>query len=933
MSDPSVAAPPPAAGRAEFLELVQSLDAIVWEMDARTWRFTFVSDRAERLLGYPVRRWYDEPTFWQDVLLDPEDRDWAVDFCVTATNEARDHEFLYRARHADGQVVWLKDLVRVVRDEAGGARLLRGVMIDVTKEQTAEARHGELAGILDAERAAQAALERSQADLRLALAAGRMGTWEWDIAGGIVHWSPEEEGLYGLTPGSFEGTAEAYMRRVHPDDRAEAWRLAEEALARRDEAHHVLHRVIRPDGAVRWLESHGRFVYDADGRPLRLVGVSADVTDRVHYHRLQDRQDEMLAAVDVGAWYCDLPFDELQWDRKVKEHFWLAPDARVTIETFYERIHPEDRDRTRRAIERSIAERTPYDIEYRTVAADDAPEPGAVRWVRAIGYTGYDRAGNPARFDGITVDVTPQKRAAEALAESERRYEYAARATSNAIWDWDLLTDRVRWNPGVHTVFGYDEGGVEETAGWWYEHIHPDDRERVVAGIHAVIDGADGGHGWTDEYRFRRVDGTHATVIDRGYVARDASGRSIRMIGAMEDVTARRIAEAAQREAAAAAERARASLQDVFEQAPAAISVTEGPEHVTVSQNAVSRQMIGGRSLVGQRLIDIMPDAAEQGFLALMNRVYQTGEPFVGSEMPVLFDFDGDGVAEGRYFNVVYQPMRHPDGRSRGVLTHAVEVTEQVRARREVERKAAELARLAAALERSNRDLDQFAYVASHDLKAPLRGIANLTQWIEEDLGERVTGESREHMRLLKGRVQRLEALIDGVLTYSRAGRVRVAPEPVDLGALAREVAELVSPPPGARVEIAPDLPTIVAERVPLQQVLLNLIANGLKFTAAYRPDPVVRVGWRDAGEHVELTVADNGPGIAPEYHDRIWGIFQTLEARDKVEGTGIGLSVVKRIVETRGGRAWLESAPGAGATFHVELPKDARASDVADER
>ncbi|HEX6369912.1 MAG TPA: PAS domain S-box protein [Longimicrobium sp.] len=128
---------------------MQSLDAIVWEMDARTWRFTFVSDRAEQLMGYPVRRWLEEEGFSQQVLLHPEDRDWAVDFCVTATGEARDHEFLYRTRAADRRIVWLKDLVRVVRDEAGAARLLRGVTVDVTREKEAEACRAEMSQILE----------------------------------------------------------------------------------------------------------------------------------------------------------------------------------------------------------------------------------------------------------------------------------------------------------------------------------------------------------------------------------------------------------------------------------------------------------------------------------------------------------------------------------------------------------------------------------------------------------------------------------------------------------------------------------------------------------------------------------------------------------------------------------------------------------------
>src|SRR5690606_10233872 len=175
------------------------------------------------------------------------------------------------------------------------------------------------------------------------------------------------------------------------------------------------------------------------------------------------------------------------------------------------------------------------------------------------------------------------------------------------------------------------------------------------------------------------------------------------------------------------------------------------------------------------------------------------------------------------------------------------------------------------------------------------------------------------------GRVRRMEALIDGILAYSRAGRTSTAPEPVDVGALVREVVELLAPPAAATVRIADDLPTIETERVPLQQVFMNLIGNALKFTLTVRPDPTIEVAWRDFGDDVEFSVRDNGPGVAPEYQERIWGIFQTLAARDKVEGTGIGLSVVKKIVERRGGRVSLASAPGEGAAFTFVWPKIAR--------
>lgn len=230
--------------------------------------------------------------------------------------------------------------------------------------------------------------------------------------------------------------------------------------------------------------------------------------------------------------------------------------------------------------------------------------------------------------------------------------------------------------------------------------------------------------------------------------------------------------------------------------------------------------------------------------------------------------------------------------------------------------------RAAAAATEAYQELDQFAYVASHDLKAPLRGIANLAQWLQDDLGEQLTGESREHMRLLQGRVRRMEALIDGILTYSRAGRRLAPPETVEIGALVREVIELLAPPPEVTIELPERFPTLEAERVPLQQVFMNLIGNAVKYSRAARPDAAIRIAWRDDGDAFEFAVSDNGPGIAPEYHDRIWGIFQTLAARDKVEGTGIGLSVVKKIVESRGGKVSLASAPNEGATFRFAWPK-----------
>jgi signal transduction histidine kinase len=267
------------------------------------------------------------------------------------------------------------------------------------------------------------------------------------------------------------------------------------------------------------------------------------------------------------------------------------------------------------------------------------------------------------------------------------------------------------------------------------------------------------------------------------------------------------------------------------------------------------------------------------------------------------------------------QPLASDTLEVLGVVADALAVAIERKRIEEGQRRAAiERERLIVALARSNRELDHFAYVTSHDLKAPLRGIAALSQFMEEDLGERMTPEAHEQMRLLRGRVQRMEDLIEGILNYSRAGRAGAPAEEVDIHQLLVDVVQLLAPKPDTHVEIDAAVPPLLTERVPLQQVFLNLIGNALKH--ARRDDARVVVRVVDAGPHYQLSVADNGPGIEPQYHERIWQIFQTLESRDKVEGTGIGLSVVRKIAEARGGRSWVESEAGKGAVFHVTWPK-----------
>lgn len=224
-------------------------------------------------------------------------------------------------------------------------------------------------------------------------------------------------------------------------------------------------------------------------------------------------------------------------------------------------------------------------------------------------------------------------------------------------------------------------------------------------------------------------------------------------------------------------------------------------------------------------------------------------------------------------------------------------------------------------LERINAELDQFAYVVSHDLKAPLRAINNLSEWIEEDISDMLEGETKDQFRLLRGRVHRMENLINGILSYSRAGRIKTVKEKFLIRSLVDELCESFSTKKPLSFRIEGDARTeIEAERIALTQILQNLISNGIKYND--KAEINITVGWRDLGDQFEFYVGDNGPGISPEFHERIFVIFQTLQARDELESTGVGLAIVKKILDEKHSKIRIETIMGEGTTFLFTWPK-----------
>jgi PAS domain S-box-containing protein len=255
-----------------------------------------------------------------------------------------------------------------------------------------------------------------------------------------------------------------------------------------------------------------------------------------------------------------------------------------------------------------------------------------------------------------------------------------------------------------------------------------------------------------------------------------------------------------------------------------------------------------------------------------------------------------------RTFLSTKAPLRDVDGNILGIVGIGHDITD---------RKLAELA-----LADRNQELDSFAYTVSHDLKAPLRAISNLSRWIEDDLEGKLPPDTQEQFDLLRTRVKRMDSMIDSLLLYARAGRQEAQLETFDLTELLSEIIDSIAPPESFRIDIQPPLPTLTTKRVFLSQVLTNLISNAIKHHNSVTGH--LDISAIEHSDYHEFIIKDDGPGIAPESHEKVFEIFATLKVKDNSDSTGIGLAIVKKIIETEQGTIRLESSLGDGTTFYV---------------
>jgi PAS domain S-box-containing protein len=647
----------------------------------------------------------------------------------------------------------------------------------------------------------------------------------------------------------------------------------------------------------------------------------------------------------------------------VNEHYDAVLEGRPVVGTSLAQALPGLPPETLDALDRSFESARPFSGSE-TPGEGVFGSAGKGRFVTFVFQPLLDDTGLVHGLIFHAVDVTEQVRARRELerqtAELQKtteRFSLAAEAGRLGAWEWEVHAGRVIWSTELERMHGLEPGTFPGTFDAYQSDIHPEDKPRVLATIAATVQER---KPHLLEYRIIRPDGEVRWLEARGRMFFDREGQPERLVGVCMDVTERKHAE----QELAQQHRLSNLLAEV------GMILTRGDDLQPMLQacaEAVVRHTGSAFSRIwtlraGEDVLELRASAGIYTHLDgahsripvgqfKIGRIAADRAPHLTSDVladPEIGDlewarregmraFAGHPLIAGNVLLGVIgtfsrQPLTHVDLQALGSVALSIAVGIQKKRHKEalrlseehLRRRAEELAKLASALERSNRELDAFAYAASHDLRAPLRGIANLAQWIEEDLaGQQLLNDDTSQMlQLMRSRMHRMEGLIEGLLEYSRAGRVHHAPEDVDVGLLVREVVDLLSPAEPAQVVVAPGLPTLRTERLPLQQIFLNLIGNGLKH--ARRHDAVIEVSAREDGAFQEFTVKDNGGGIPPEYQSRIWGIFQTLEARDKVEGTGIGLALVKKLVESAGGRVWVESEPGEGAAFKFTWPRTA---------
>jgi PAS domain S-box-containing protein len=748
--------------------------------------------------------------------------------------------------------------------------------------------------------------------------------------------------------------------------------------------------LVRKDGSEVPIDDSGAPIRDDQGNLLGAVLVFRDINERRKaedaLRQSRERLDLTLEASGIGFWYCDLPFKELIWDVRSKAHFGLPLDQPATLKTFYERLHPDDRQPVRQAIDHAIAERTPYDVDYRTVSVD-----GHLRWVHAIGRTFYDKDGAPVRFAGITIDVTERKRAEQErerlMAEIENQRMRLNNIVANVpgvVWEaWgepDVSSQRINYvSSYVESMLGYSIEEWLQTPNFWLTIVHPDDREqaaRTAAGNFAS-------GGGSNQYRWLTKDGRAIWVESRDVVIRDPHGQPVGMRGVTMDISERKRAEEerahflAEQQRLIVAEQTARAAAEASEQRSRFLAEASAALASSLNYEATLRSVaqLAVPHLADWCAVHIAEDGQELKQLAITHidpakvvwaeelgvrfppdlsashgvpNVLRTGKSEYYPEMDDALLVRTARNADHLYFlrqagmkSAMLVPLA-ARSRTLGVITfvasesHPPYTAADLELAEDLARRAAlavdnallfaEAHRARAQAEEANRMKDEFLAIVSHELRTPLNAIVGWSHMLRTRSFDEAT--TRRALETIERNAKSQAQIVEDILDVSRiiTGKLRLNVQPLDLATIIEAAMDSLRPAAEAKeirltAILDPHASPVSADANRLQQVVWNLLANAVKFTPKHGH---IQVRLERVDSHVEIIVADTGQGIRA---DLLPYVFDRFRQGDSTStrlhgGLGLGLAIVRHLVELHGGRVTAESdGEDCGATFRVKLP------------
>lgn len=502
------------------------------------------------------------------------------------------------------------------------------------------------------------------------------------------------------------------------------------------------------------------------------------------------------------------------------------------------------------------------------------------------------------------IDITKHKENEEKLLRNEARLEKSQEIAHLGSWELDLTNNHLFWTDEVYRIFGLTPGEAKETYEGFLNAVHPDDREKVDKAYSGSLQ--NNLDGYSVEHRIiREKTGEVRYVHEKCYHFRDSNGKIIRSAGMVHDITDRKKAEMELRDSQ---QKLTIALQN------GRIGIWEwDPDTDKIYLDSKVEEMFGVTTGKYEQTFNAIESFIHEDDLTLLRNAIRNS---LKKNIPVETVFRVNSK-NGKTRHISFRAMIYRDENGNPELMSGVafDLTEFQ------ERTELLISELNEGLLRSNRELQDFAYIASHDLQEPLRMVSSFTQLLEMQYGDKLDDKAREYIRFAVDGARRMYELLNALLSYSRINTKGEAFSKVDLtDALEITLQNLSLKIKETKAEISfQKLPEVCADKSQMIQLFQNLISNSIKFS---RGIPKIKIAFKSENCNYLISVKDEGMGIDPQYFDKIFRIFQRLNPRGEFEGTGVGLAICRRIVERHNGNIWVESAPGNGATFFFTLPE-----------